>query len=416
MLNLTRTTISAAVAVLLVFISVSTTRAQWVQDATLPMGEAVGSFSFAIGDNVYVGGGIGLKSFYCYNATAKSWTKKADVPGVSYDREFATGFSVGANGYVTLGYDSIQQRMLKDIWEYDTTTDSWSKKSNFPGNARQGAYSFVIGALAYVGSGADQLPNYYPDFYSYDPAVDAWTLIGGGGPAGLVYASTFVIADTGFVVAGANASGEMNMVSAFVPGQPGSWSTRPVFPGSARQAGIGYSLDGKGTVGLGVAYSDPNSPYTDLYTYDPSTTSWTKATSFSTSKRAWATATQTSTAAFVGGGYDFVNLQNAYSDFWELDGISASVSHSIGGSGSDLSVFPNPFSTSFTLHTPESYRHVESIELYDILGRIVFSNATLAANHTFRIDPSAMNLEPGAYFLRVRQGSGISTLPIVYAP
>jgi N-acetylneuraminic acid mutarotase len=418
MQNIFRTNVFATVGALIILASASHAQSQWVQDAAMPMGGAVTSFSFSIGNNVYVGGGLGIKSMYCYNTEAKTWTKKADVPGVSHDRSSAIAFNIGANGYVGLGYDSIPQRVLKDLWEYDTANDSWTKKSNFVGNARQGSFAFVIGQNAYVGGGVDQAANYYNDFYEYNPAGDVWQLIGSHVPQSLVYAATFVIADTGFVCTGATMAGEVATVYSFTP-NPAAWTTRRPFPGDAREGAIGYTLDGKGTVGLGVSYTSSGT-FNDLWIYDPSLGGWPSLSKFPGSKRTWASCVQTLNSVFVGGGYDGIDLSTSYSDFWELDGSGASVSVSRPASRIELNVFPNPFATSTTAVITSNSVGARSIALYDVMGRIVYAaiDAVPTTEHTstFRINATALKLPEGAYFLRATSGETVLTRSIVLAP
>lgn len=110
------------------------------------------------------------------------WTPLGDFPGTA--RASATGFVSGSKAYICLGR-SIQGRaeptsdfFLKDLWEYDSETDTWARKSDFPGAARVKAIAGVIGNKAYIGLGAISafdLSNQFNDFYEYDIQNDTWT-------------------------------------------------------------------------------------------------------------------------------------------------------------------------------------------------------------------------------------------------
>lgn len=83
----------------------------WVRKADLPGGKLAG-FSFAIGSDGYVGSGGRMDAtagevcdnqFWLYSTASNTWHRKADVPGASACREFATGFGIGNYGYAGTG-------------------------------------------------------------------------------------------------------------------------------------------------------------------------------------------------------------------------------------------------------------------------------------------------------------------------
>lgn len=103
------------------------------------------------------------------STTANTWTQKTSFEGGV--RGGATGFSIGAKGYIGLGYDLGGHK--KDFWEYDPATDVWTQKADFSGTARYGAIGFSIGAKGYMGLGFDASP--LKDFGEYNPATNVWT-------------------------------------------------------------------------------------------------------------------------------------------------------------------------------------------------------------------------------------------------
>ncbi len=95
---------------------------------------------------------------------------------------------------------------LKDVWEYDPETDTWTQKEDFRGKSRIYAVSFSIGTKAYIGSGKLTCPTcddtekglsidssrlssgskgysgaaagsnpYTKDFWSYNSATNTWS-------------------------------------------------------------------------------------------------------------------------------------------------------------------------------------------------------------------------------------------------
>ena len=167
----------------------------------------------------YVGTGwdpFGTNDFYEYNSTLNTWTQKSDFPGQGrYD---VVGISTNGKGYIGLGFSPL----FSDWWEYDPTNDTWTQRSSFPGGPRQSCGFFSINGKVYVGGGANSSGNSYSDYYCFDPFTDTWSQI----------------AD---------------------------------YPGSPRYAPACFSIVGKGFVGSGW---DVSRSYNDYYSFDPTTGLW----------------------------------------------------------------------------------------------------------------------------------------------
>lgn len=134
--------------------------------------------SFSIGDKGYIGLGVAnsstAKDLWQYNPSTNTWTQMANFPGTA--RSGATGFSIGDKGYVGLGETNSSTRN-KDFYEYDPSTNTWTKKADFAGSGRRDATAFVISNKAYVGLGNESnaaSPVLVKDFYEYNPSTDSW--------------------------------------------------------------------------------------------------------------------------------------------------------------------------------------------------------------------------------------------------
>ena len=190
---------------------------------------------FTINDIAYVGTGLDvnskrLKDFWSYDPTDNNWFQLADLGKGSPDsalaspRNSAVAFSVNNIGYVGTGYDGFNP--LSDFWSYDPTANTWAHKANFAaGNSniipRFDAIAFSIGNFGYLGTGNDGNGNYLKDFWQYDPTSDSWTpkvSYGGAKRAGAV---CWVYNNKGYVVSGVNGSGSsVNDFWVFDPSQP----------------------------------------------------------------------------------------------------------------------------------------------------------------------------------------------------
>ena len=75
-----------------------------------------------------------------------TWTQKTDLGGSG--RYSSAGFSIGSKGYIGTGYtfDSVGHNIkLKDFWEYDPASDTWTQKADLGGAARGEAKGISIG-------------------------------------------------------------------------------------------------------------------------------------------------------------------------------------------------------------------------------------------------------------------------------
>jgi len=108
--------------------------------------------------------------------TIQDWTPLGKFPGLA--RASATSFVVGDKAYVCLGRSNARNGFLKDLWEYNSQTDTWLRKTDFPGKARVKAVAGVVGTKAYIGMGAVGAyggDNLFSDFWEYDTQTDVWT-------------------------------------------------------------------------------------------------------------------------------------------------------------------------------------------------------------------------------------------------
>ena len=155
-----------------------------------------GIISFVVGNKAYYGLGahynpdsandVTHRDLWEYNPTDNTWTRKADFPGNNLVS--AASFSISGKGYVGTGmnadysqrikgnYDDVYS-FTKEFWEYDPTTDQWARKADFPGEQRKNATGFVINGKGYVlaGNSSSNTPVYAPGMYEYNPDTDQWT-------------------------------------------------------------------------------------------------------------------------------------------------------------------------------------------------------------------------------------------------
>ena len=141
--------------------------------------------AITIGEKIYAGLGYSAATnngqvandWYEYDPTTNVWTQKADFPGLP--RANAIALVINGKAYVGMGtnYDRIAKADLyTDMYEFDPSTNKWTKKADFSGKPRDQPVYFTIGDKGYVGTGNIVAfdANNTKEFYEYDATKDAW--------------------------------------------------------------------------------------------------------------------------------------------------------------------------------------------------------------------------------------------------
>ncbi|GAB4034951.1 Kelch repeat-containing protein [Spirosoma gilvum] len=82
-------------------------------------------------------------------------------------------FRIGTTGYV------INQRpqQAAHVWAFDTKTEQWSRKANFPGAIRSRGIGFQRNDKGYFGLGISPNDETLRDVWLYDPGSDQWRYV-----------------------------------------------------------------------------------------------------------------------------------------------------------------------------------------------------------------------------------------------
>ena len=244
----------------------------WSQKADFGGEGRFAGIGFSIGTKGYVGFGLYgsyayATDFWEYDATTNVWTKKADL-GETGGREGGVGFSIGSKGYVGTGANHYYAERLKDFWEYNPTTDTWTKKADFGGDARCAAVGFAIGTKGYIGTGNDANGTAFKDFWQYNPTSNSWT-------------------------------------------------KKADFGGAARISAAAFSIGSRGYIGTGQPYDANNGKLKDFWEYSPESDSWLQKADFGGNERSNATGFSIGTRGYIGCGN--INGQEQTNDFWEYE-------------------------------------------------------------------------------------------------
>ncbi|HZK07592.1 MAG TPA: kelch repeat-containing protein [Bacteroidales bacterium] len=106
-----------------------------------------------------------LKDLWCYDPTSNTWTKKADLPGSN--RDGIACFAISNKIYAGLG--GIWGGEHLDFYEYSPSIDTWVRVQNFPGDKRELPVSFTICNKGYLGTGRKNITDVLNDFWEFNP-------------------------------------------------------------------------------------------------------------------------------------------------------------------------------------------------------------------------------------------------------
>jgi N-acetylneuraminic acid mutarotase len=246
----------------------------WSQVASMPGSIRRNAVGFSINDKGYIGTGINtvaatdigavkLADLWEYDPTLNSWIQKANFPGFGgVGMYFTTAFSVGDKAYL-VGGKLGPNNYSNQTWEYDSTNDLWTQKSNFPGGVRYQLSSFTLNGKGYAGLGTDQ-DLYRKDWWEYKPSLDQWIARADLPSSERANATTFSIGSRGFVCMGTN-GGSLGDLWEFDEGT-NSWNVRASYGGSARKGAIAMVVNNRAYVGTGKGVSGKKA---SMHEYNP---------------------------------------------------------------------------------------------------------------------------------------------------
>ncbi|MCB0806497.1 MAG: hypothetical protein KDC05_11920 [Bacteroidales bacterium] len=159
----------------------------WSQKSNFPGGARGAAVASVVNGKAYVGTGFGPggaslypMDFWEYDPQTDTWIELETMPGVALYT--AQSFAVGDSVYVIGGVGGNLLLPLNEVWAYSVSGNSWTQKPDFPGGqARFYPTAFSIGNRGYFGYGMLGPSSYLGDFWTYDPSTGNWqTMISSG--------------------------------------------------------------------------------------------------------------------------------------------------------------------------------------------------------------------------------------------
>ena len=251
----------------------------------------------------------------CNNSTTVStlgdWTKKSELDGSA--RSGAAGFVIGNLAYIGTGIDNNAVR-LTDLWSYDPAKDSWTQRADFAGPARQLGVGFSVGTKGYIGTGVDIDGVRLNDFWEYDQLTNKWKRVADFGGSGRYNAVAFSIGNQGYVGTG-NDGNWLKDFWAYDPAK-NAWAKIAGYGGGKREGAVAIVINNMAYIGTGSSNSTLQK---DWFVYDPGKDSWTQKADFTTEQAGIA---RNSGVGFAINGKGYITLGSGTSaplTVWEYD-------------------------------------------------------------------------------------------------
>jgi N-acetylneuraminic acid mutarotase len=346
--------------------------------------------SFVINNEGYILGGIddfGFKrKMYSYNPVQNDWDNELPIGGLNgdgLDRASASTFSIGNKGYICLGQGQTNG-YFKDLWEFDSETQSWSQKADFSGSARRQAVSFALGDFAYVGTGQD-VTGLKKDFFKYDALTNTWSQLNDFPGTARRQAVGFAMGAEAYVGTGDDGVLKSDFWM-YIP-TTDSWIQKANFPGTARSGATGWGVFPTAFIATG---EDLNFEYRDdVWEYNYFSNSWIQRANLPGPGRKNAISFVIDGVGYLGTGYNGVFMDDFYA-YYGIVGLTENKQTF------ESSVYPNPCNENCTIQIGNESINDLNLEVYSISG-LQFSEKVTHSflGNNLQLDISL--LQPGNY-------------------
>lgn len=326
------------------------------------------------------------RKMYSYSPFQDDWDEQVSLGGISgegLERGSACAFTLThenmQKAYVCLGQTQTVAYM-KDLWEFNPQTETWSQKANFSGSARRQAVCFTSANVAYVGTG-ESASGLKKDFYSYNPETNTWTQVADFEGTARRDAIAFELNGFGFV--GTGNDGTLKNDLWMYDFQTDTWIDKATFPGTPRAGAVAWGAFPVAYLGTG---EDINGDFkNDLYEYNYFLNAWVQRASLPAPGRKNAFAFYINGISYVGAGYNGDFLE----DFWAYSGTAGlNLVETVS-----IHLYPNPVQNQLNIHSDQMIAHC-SIQTMD--GKQMFVSSE--ESNEFEFDVSQWPL--GTYLFQ----------------
>ena len=380
----------------------------WTDKASLSVSRS-NHVAFSIADKGYICAGADagsniLKDLWQYDPATNTWAQKADMPGAG--RLDASGFAVGAYGYVGLGWHTGTRECFYSFNRYNPANNSWTAISDCPVK-RYTAGGFAIGNLGYITCGLYPGGPRYKDLWSYNPATDTWTEKASLPSGALDRAFPCVVSNgsKAYLMGGYDGSTIANDFHEYDPVSD-QWTSKATYPYGARSYATGFALGRYIVIGMGR--SSRNQDEKDWHYYDPSNNTWYAAEDHPDSNTVGCASFAIGGKGYVCGGWS-VRSGAVMGKVTEFSAPSLSIGEKPIASASALNAW---FAAgSHTLHCAYIAGDFD-IQICDMNGKQVYATEFRSA-HSEQLALNLSHLNSGVYVAHIRHAGLYASLKLI---
>ena len=216
-----------------------------------------GNGAFCINNTIYVT--CRDNSFWAYDIEGDSWKQKSNTSG---ERNHHIALAADGKGFYGLG-----EFYKTDLWEYDSSANSWTLATNAPFSWFSRHAVFSIGEDIYFEYRFED----DSEFYKYNTMNKQWTILKKFPGIATLDTFGFSIGTRGYVVVGLyNVNGSSEYTTELWEYSPlyDEWEKKTDYP--IKAVGVtGGAVGDKAYVGCGATYSSAGYPFADFYEFDP---------------------------------------------------------------------------------------------------------------------------------------------------
>jgi Secretion system C-terminal sorting domain/Kelch motif len=328
---------------------------------------------------------------YILDASTETWSNMASLPA-GKERQYATAFSDGTNGYVLGGFDT-SYNCLNDFWQYTVATDTWLSLPNFPGAGRQGMSSFVLNNKVYIVGGRLNGNVTSNEVWEYNFTNAIWTQKNNLPFTGLWRGACFTIGNNGYVGYGKTNAVQFNHFIYRYDAINDTWTkiSNLVLPSRTY---VGTAVCNNNACLYGGQDSIVNF-VNDFVVFNPNDSSLISYSGIPALPRKGGMAFSMNGVFYYTTGFDVNYFRTK--DTWKYDGFT-NLNDLENNQG--LTIYPNPVSDWLTIIGIDKSKNDFTIDIFDVLGRQKLSNIRIS-----RLDVSVLN--SGTYYLKVKSGTQI---------
>jgi N-acetylneuraminic acid mutarotase len=342
-----------------------------------------------------------VKDTWEYNPATDSWTQKSNF---TYAMVQPATFSIGSKGYVVGGQNSSFV-YVNDTYEYDPASDTWTAKADFPESGVGGCFEFVINGKAYVGGGARNSSQPSTSMYEYNPTTNAWTQKASYPGSPSVNPIAFSIGNFGYAGSGTDGAGNLNKEFYKYDPSNDTWTAIATFPGKERFEAMAFVVDGLAFVGGGARLLGSSSYFSlnDMYAYNPTTNTWSPAPSLPGTPKAHGANFSINNTAYLVNGYDYDGdiYYNNVSELGTCYAIS-NLNDFDNSNNNSFLIYPNPASSEFNVRVQNGFNGELKYEVFGIDGKLV----KLGVSQEDMFKFSVSDLSNGVYLIRLIDDAG----------